>query len=235
MKQIEYIYSDKKNIHVIQAKVSQNSKIGIGYVIQTYHFSIDQVINNDFKLDKNNCLNCPYSFNQNNGKSGGCYTHKGTQSWGLKSMLKRLHNNLDSIKPFNSDMLTAFYINVVNTYKVDLIRFGAYGEAVLMGEDVINILLPLSKKHTGYTHQWDNKKYTWSKNAFMSSTHNLKEVIKAEKKGFRNFFATTDKEVTSGTNCPASKESGLNLTCIKCGLCSGTKTNIKKDIFILNH
>ena len=43
MKKQEIILSDSKTITVIQAKVSQNSKIGLGYIVQTYHFSIEQI------------------------------------------------------------------------------------------------------------------------------------------------------------------------------------------------
>ena len=46
-----YTYIDGKVIHSLDLKVSQNSKIGIGLVLQTYHFSIEQVQQNDFTLD----------------------------------------------------------------------------------------------------------------------------------------------------------------------------------------
>ena len=102
MKNIKYTFSDDKNVHVLQAKISQNSKIGAGYVLQTYHFSVDQVKNNDFTQDTNNCMDCPFSYNQNNGKSGGCYTHKGMQLMGLKSMLRSLNKNFDKIEKFHA-------------------------------------------------------------------------------------------------------------------------------------
>ena len=52
MKNLRYIYKTNNTVHVLNAKVSENSKIGVGYVLQTYHFSIDQIINNDIKDDK---------------------------------------------------------------------------------------------------------------------------------------------------------------------------------------
>ena len=235
MKQIEYTYKDQQNVHVIQAKVSQNSKIGIGYIIQTYHYSIDQVTQGDITLDKNNCLDCPFSFNQNDGKSGGCYTHKGMQFMGIKSMLKRLNKNYESICEFNQTEFDAFVESVKNQYPVDLVRFGAYGEPVLLGEKITSVLSDLGKKQTGYTHQYRNQGFNWSKDYFMASTHNLAEMLTATRLGFRNFTSIDKDQTVEGVNCPASKESGLNLSCVKCGLCNGKKTNIQKDIFILKH
>ena len=47
MKNLKYVYKTGNTIHVLNAKISQNSKIGIGYILQTYHFSIEQIRNND--------------------------------------------------------------------------------------------------------------------------------------------------------------------------------------------
>jgi hypothetical protein len=101
MNKYNFKYNDV--VHSLDVKISQNSKIGFGIVLQTYHFSIEQVENNDFTLDEKNCLDCPYSFNQNDGKSGKCYTHKGMQLMGLLSKLKSLHkqNLQGKIKEFN--------------------------------------------------------------------------------------------------------------------------------------
>jgi len=229
MKPFEYTYIENDVYHVIQAKISQNSKIGIGYIVQTYHFSIDQVKNLDLKQDEKNCLDCPLSYS--NG--GGCYTHKGMQLMGLKSMLKRLNKN--EFKPFNNDMLKAFIVNVSNTYPVDLVRFGAYGEAVLMGSPVINQLAKLGKT-TGYTHQYNKSGFNWSNKRFMASVHNEEQAKQAKKLGFRSFIVKTKEiEIENGVNCPASKESEKNLSCIKCGLCSGMAKGSKKDIYINAH
>ena len=234
MKTIEYTYTDKNNIHVIQAKVSANSKIGVGYIVQTYHLSLDQVKNNDITLDKSNCLNCPLSYNMNEGKSL-CYTAKGMQLFGLKSMLKRLNKNLSTFKPYNKDVFDAFVTTVKNYYPVDLVRFGAYGEPVLLGEYNTAQLATISAKHTGYSHQWKLKKFAWAKYFFMSSTHGQNEANKAKKMGFRNFVVLEKGDVTTGVNCPASKESDKELSCIACGLCIGSNKGIKKDVFINKH
>lgn len=239
MKTQETIYLNSQNntINLIQAKVSQNSKIGIGYIVQTYHFSVDQVLNADFTKDAANCLSCPMSYTNNGGKSGGCYTHKGLQLMGLKSMLKRLNRLFlaGDIKEFNPSQIDIFTQKVKNTYKVDLIRFGAYGEPVLLGEEVTEKLTTLTKNFTGYTHTYKNQKNKWSNKYFMASVHNEIDLQVAKFFKFRSFIAKDAEMSADGVNCPASKESTLNLSCIKCKLCNGTATSIKKDVYINIH
>tara|TARA_R110002051_G_C8684309_1_gene492199 strand:- start:47 stop:763 length:717 start_codon:yes stop_codon:yes gene_type:complete len=238
MRDIKYIYRLGNTINVLNAKVSQNKKIGIGYIIQTYHYSIQQVIDASLVNDKASCLDCPLSFNQNNGKSGGCYTHKGMQLMGLKSMLKSLNRKLDTINEFKQSDFNTFVAKVKATYKVDLVRFGAYGEPVLLPLNVVETLSSLSDKTTGYTHQWNNPKYQKYNKFFMSSTHTETEREQAKDLGFRSFFVATNEikgfKLDKAVNCPASKESTKNLSCIACGLCNGNRGN-KKDIYIMKH
>jgi hypothetical protein len=238
MKNLKYVYKTGNTIHVLNAKISQNSKIGIGYILQTYHFSIEQIRNNDITQDSKSCLDCPLSYNKNNGKSGGCYTHKGMQLMGLKSMIRSLNKKIDSIKEFSQPEFMFFINNVKNTHSIDLVRFGAYGEPILLSLYVTGVLSSLSKKTTGYTHQWNKPKYNEYNKFFMASTHTDAERIDSKAKGFRSFFVASKElnlTVTNAVNCPASKESSKNLTCIACGLCNGSKTNIKKDIYIMKH
>tara|TARA_R110000851_G_scaffold13330_1_gene45541 strand:+ start:2338 stop:3099 length:762 start_codon:yes stop_codon:yes gene_type:complete len=239
MKNIKYIYRLGDTVNVLNAKVSQNSKIGIGYIIQTYHFSMEQVQNASLVNDKASCLDCPLSYNQNNGKSGGCYTHKGMQLMGLKSMLRSLNRNLDSIDTFKESDFNTFVAKVKNTYPVDLVRFGAYGEPILLPLKVVEVLSTLSQKTTGYTHQWNKPQYQKYNQFFMSSTHTEMERELAKDLGYRSFFVATNEisgfKLDKAVNCPASKESEKNLSCIACGLCNGNSKGIKKDVFIMKH
>jgi len=239
MKDIKYIYRLKDSVNVLNAKVSQNSKIGIGYVVQTYHFSINQVIEMSLTNDKVSCLDCPLSYNQNNGKSGGCYTHKGLQNLGLNSMLRSLNKKLHTIKEFNENDFNAFINKVKFTNKIDLIRFGAYGEPILMPLNVVKTLSNLSDKTTGYTHQWNKPQFKTYNHFLMASTHTEIERKKANVLNFRSFFVAESKisdfKVLNAVNCPASKENQKNLTCIACGLCNGIKRGNKKDVYIMKH
>lgn len=159
MTNFEYIFKDKSIIHALITKPSVNSKIGFGYVMMTYHFSVDQVEKIDISLDKKNCRDCPLSYSNNRGQSGGCYTHKGVQRFGIIVMMKRL-NKLQKqglIKEFDSEAFDG-YVKMSRTINPQLLRLGAYGEPVLLNANVIEKLTACAKTYTGYTHMWKLKK-----------------------------------------------------------------------------
>lgn len=227
MKTKEFTYLANDIVNVIQVKPSQNSKIGFGMVVQTYHFSIDQIRNEDLKLDSKTCLDCPLSFNNN----GGCYTHKGLQRLGLNSMIRRL-NKIEQFNTFDPFKFAEF-LNSFGT--VNLVRFGAYGEPIHLGYNVVSSLANKGQKTTGYSHQWKKGQFEWANGYFMASTHSDQEATEARSLGFRSFKVLLEKD-QSAVNCPASKESGKKATCITCGLCNGLKEKgSKKDIYILQH
>jgi hypothetical protein len=216
MKNSEYIFKHNNVINVIQLKPSANSKIGFGYIVQTYHFSPDQF--NDFKADSLNCLGCPFSFSSKTELSGKCYTHKGMQRWGLNSMLKKL-SKLD-INEFNSDKFDALMakVKIVNP---SLVRFGAYGEPTLLPMYVVEQLTKYN--HTGYTHAW--RKFPQFSGIFQASVHSLVELAQANKLGYKTFRIADVKE-RSEALCPASKEAGKKKTCVECRMCNGAMKNV---------
>lgn len=231
--EIIFLSDDSKTVTVLQIKKGQNSKLGSTKMIQTYHFSIEQILQNDFKNDLHNCGDCKFSYNQNNGISGGCYTHKGLQYMGLKSMLKRLNKLSDSGFKYLSQQ-TSEYNNFLNNLQdVNFCRFGTYGEPTLLSLPVIYDITQRVKNWTGYTHQWHkvNKDYSLF---FMASVHSSIESNIAKSFGYRSFIVSNDT-TQNAVNCPASKEAGKKTICSKCVLCSGTIGKGKKDIYILTH
>jgi hypothetical protein len=232
---MEYIFRSGEIVHVLKTKVSENSKLGIGFVVHTYHWSIDQISTGLFTNDANNCLDCPYSYNQNNGKSGGCYTHGGMQGQGLRSMLKRLHKLFvaGKIESFNKDQFNNFLL-LSQSFNPVLTRLGVYGEPITLPLNVMGKLVRISKAHTGYTHQWNKDKATSYNKYLMASTHNIFETMIAEARGFRAFQSSKDKD-TKMPVCPASKEMNYKLTCIQCKACDGKVNGKTKSIFIHKH
>lgn len=223
---LKYNFTYKGIIHCLDYKVSTNSKIGIGIVLMTYHFSKKQVLTKDIRQDRDNCLNCPFSYSSKTITSGKCYTHKGYQRMGLQSKLNSL--NLEDIKPFNKEIFDVFVSKLKN---LNLVRFGAYGEPVLMPEYVIETLSKLSK-YTGYSHAY--KKYPNLHKYFMASVHTVKEQKQANKIGFRTFRIGLDDVIKGEISCPASKEVGKLTNCISCKLCQGSSIKAK-NIHIQNH
>jgi len=234
---IEYTFTYNGCVHVLQTKPSGNSKIGMGYVVQTYHFAEEQVRDNNFTDDTNTCFDCPYSYNQNNGKSGGCYTHKGMQYVGLKSMLNRLnklyHNN--SIKPLDPQQVKD-YLSASKYLHPKVVRFGAYGEPVLLPLNLVGKLYKLAPKTTGYTHQWHKPLVSAYSKYLMASCHSVIEASVANSMGWRGFVSVDKSQLTAGAICPAAKEfKGHKKTCVECGACNGRSTGRTNNIFINKH
>ena len=224
---LEYIFKRDGVVHVLKIAPSNNKKLGTGNIVSTYHFSEDQVKENDFKLDSKNCFNCPYSHNQG---SSNCYTHKGPQHWGLVGMLKKL--NKLPIQEFQKESFEAFLYGI-ETLTPKFCRFGVYGEPITLQLSEIKLITDRVKNFTGYTHQWGN---SWGyEKYFMASTHSLDETSLANKLGWRA-FETSKVENASSPLCPASKEfKGNKLTCIQCVACNGKIKNKSNNIFIKNH
>jgi hypothetical protein len=224
-----YTFKEDGIVHVLDYKLSENDKLGIAVpIVGTYHFSEEQVINNDITLDSLNCMDCPFSYNSGDEV---CYTHKGNQYLGLLSMLRGLHRRYDMIHPRN-DKLFDMFIDNISGEPIDLVRFGVYGEPVLLPFDYIPRLVKLTRSYTGYTHQWHKDEYQIYKAYFMASTHGSISQAVANGMGWRVFnVGITD----DGINCPASKEAGKKTTCAKCALCGGTEGKGKTNVFIKQH
>lgn len=234
MQQVEYIFEKDKIVHVLVCKPSANRKLGVGYIVHTYHFSVEQVSSGDFTLDSRNCMDCPYSYNMNNGKSGNCYTHGNMMGQGLRSMLKRLKRlwGESKIDKYNKNKFDGF-ISACSLFTPVLSRLGVYGEPITLPLHNIKKLIEVSIKHTGYTHQWSihNKKYA---KYLMASTHSAFESNMANNIGWRSFESSKVKELTMPT-CPAAKEfTGNKLTCVTCGACNG-KIGGRNNIHIKKH
>jgi len=235
MNQIEYIFRNGDQVHVLQTKPSANSKLGAGYITTTYHYSVSQVEHNNFKDDAKTCFDCPYSFSSNGGKSGGCYTHKGLISSGLRSMLNRLHklHSAGRILEYNKDSFNLF-ISGSAALKPVLTRYASYGEPVSLALNLLGKLAKISKKHVGYSHLWTKPELAGYSKYLMASTHSYFETLVANSLGWRA-FESADKADVKTPICPASKEFGKKLTCIECAACGGVKKGQTNNIFIKTH
>jgi hypothetical protein len=224
-------------IHSIDIKKSATPKLAesSARILQTYTFSIEQVLNKSLINDKEVCFNCPFSYNQNNGKSGGCYTHKGLLSFGLKSKLNRLN------KLYLSGKIQKGYIGIFDKiykyslkYPIKFARFGTYGEPTLLPIELMQGLSTLVKKYSGYTHQYFNVNKEYNR-FLMASTHNIFEVNIAKNLGYRSFLVGTEKP-NNFVLCPSSSTIAKDnkISCANCGLCSGSNIGAK-SIFEFKH
>jgi hypothetical protein len=207
-------------IHNFQLGSSNNSKIGFGMLLQTYHISEAQLT--DHTKDKKNCLGCVFS----HSKGGGCYTHKGHSLMGVKSKIRSINRiGLENIQEFNLDTLKLIK-NFYNFAKsqTSLIRMGAYGESVTMPNEVVSLLSKF-KNRTAYTQRWRGSNFQGDYMASVS-TLNLKTI--ANERGYKTFRVLGKNDIIQADEivCPASKEAKKSKTCITCKLCNGSKMNI---------
>lgn len=237
MKRVEYVWKDEVRgiVNVLLLKKSDNSKLGGSWMIGTYHFSEKQVLSGKLDDDEACCMDCPLSYGSGDRS---CYTHKGLMKLGLLSMLRRLKRIYDTIGVFSQHELNVFVARVCEAReklakkgeKIDQVRFGVYGEPVLLNIKIVDQIAGIAK-HQGYTHQWTKVDKSYSA-YFMASTHNVFEAAIANDMGYRTFNVG---QLDGAVNCPASKEAGRKTTCSTCNLCNGTNGNSKKNIYIKQH
>jgi hypothetical protein len=105
------------------------------------------------------------------------------------------------------------------------VRFGTYGEPVLIPLDLVRHLASIASGWTGYTHQWSNLAYAGYKQFLMASVHGVSgpwSYEHAKSLGWRTFRTMRGGEPAPGeVLCPASKEAGHRLSCLTCNLCDG--------------
>jgi len=123
------------------------------------------------------------------------------------------------------------------------IRFGTYGEPVLIPIDIVRHLVGKCGGWTGYTHQWANLAFSEYKQYFMASVHQLTgpwSYEHAKSLGWRTFRTKREgKPAANEILCPASEQAGKRLSCNECNLCDGAGTRKAGlelvDVYIPGH
>lgn len=105
------------------------------------------------------------------------------------------------------------------------VRWGTYGEPVLIPLELMQHINSLAAGWTGYTHQWASPVYADYRRVLMASVHGLTGPWSrehAKSLGWRTFRTMREGEPHAGERlCPASAEAGKRLTCEQCNLCDG--------------
>jgi hypothetical protein len=199
-----------------------NSKTG--QMIQNYILPIEWIIEGKILDDDSKiCFDCEFSKNSGDGK---CYVRKFQSLGGLVSKVRKYHKlGIENIKGENIS-------DIVKFCKNRSVRFGAYGEPVLLGENVIKSIVGVTRHWTGYTHQW--LKYPWASKYFMASVSSDGLAKLANEKGFRTFYTGLPSDIKNYVNCPASKESNHKTICEQCLLCKGSSIS-SKNVYIKKH
>ena len=116
-----------------------------------------------------------------------------------------------------------------------MVRLGTYGDPAAVPSYIWKQLLEEAIGHTAYSHQ--NDIIPIDKKIFMGSADSLEHAKKFWSDNIRTFrvIQNLDEIQDNEILCPASKEAGRKSTCAKCKLCSGTSSNSKKSIAIVEH
>jgi hypothetical protein len=222
---LDNIYFKKDGIVVNFQFETSNSKTGD--LIQNNFIPFDW-INSDAKIstlsDKAVCFDCKHSKEED----ATCYVRKGNSEMGLASKVRSLRKiGLDNIPELSPELEN----DLLDAIQGRGVRFGSYGEPVLLGHDLVNKISKRAKFWTGYTHQWH--KNAWAKDYFMASVETTLVDKAAKNMGWRTFFVGNSVG-SENVTCPASKEAGNKATCETCKLCMGTQSKAK-SVKILKH
>lgn len=195
-----YIYATVK---------SENSKIGNAVQIWILPAS-DEIFGDDSRV----CADCilrPKSQSTDASPSeGGCYVDGRTRAVMVRKIRSR--NGIDVWD--GSDTL----------FRGRFVRFGAWGDPVLIPLPIVQRIVGQCSGHTGYSHQWDKPEFQPYRHYFMASVHTLEQARKAHKLGWRYFLVPRGEDIPQSSLpvrtvlCPNTR---IGITCQECQACDG--------------
>lgn len=202
---------DGKRIIVVATGFNGTENPKTGDMVQTWILpwkenpTVAYTKGNDISI----CGDCKHC-SPKNGGWGTCYVSVHQAPYQVWNAFKR-----GRYEPVNNMNMYAFVGKHV--------RLGSYGDPAAVPFEVWDKVCSIAKEWTGYTHQWHRsfcddrlKQYC------MASVDSMKELKRAQKKGWRTFRIRFDDSCAENEIlCPASKEAGEKTNCQACGLCSG--------------
>jgi hypothetical protein len=194
---------------------SANTKTGSTMQIWSLVKNTDPVEAAAIGADRAVCFSCPLRPT----KSGGCYVRKEqapAQIWTSYRAGKY---------PHIAERWHLFTGRVV--------RFGAYGEPVLLPLPTVSAIAAVANHWLGYTHQWRRPAFQAYKKFFMASCAGREEAQAAQALGWRTFTIIPEDAAPLSNEilCPNEK---IGTQCITCGLCNGS-TSRRRSIVIHPH
>jgi hypothetical protein len=110
-------------------------------------------------------------------------------------------------------------------FKDESLRCGAYGDPASVPYDAWQVVIPLVKNTTGYTHQFSHKKFDDRILDFcMISAETPKQAKKYHDMGLRTFRVKTadSKPLENEIECLSDSK---GISCKRCGLCDSAKSD----------
>ena len=125
------------------------------------------------------------------------------------------------------------HTSIVELGKNRVVRLGSYGDPAAVPSHIWDELLSECVSHLAYSHQSG-----FRPDITMQSADTLEQAQAHWAKRARTFRVIDSLDDIDPINeilCPASKEAGRRVQCVKCQLCSGLTSNSKKSIAIVEH
>jgi len=229
---IGYVLYENPNIVVIVTLRSKNPKTGPMLQVWILPRDVDPMTAVKLGLDDVVCFDCKHRGNKtatikSKRTKRTCYVQVGKAPLGIWRAYHR--GRYEHLKPEG-------YGAVFTGQKV---RWGAYGEPVLIPVDILQAITAVSDGWTGYTHQWRRPEYQVYRSYVMASVDSPAEYFEAQRMGWRTFRCRTAADVVLPGEiiCPATPEGNHKSICSKCRLCDGAHgaADGRKSIVIIVH
>lgn len=220
---------DGRPIVAIATMKTSNRKTGNMVQIWILDAEIDPVTSYKLGLDKSVCGSCTHRGIDGKGRS--CYVNLGQAPLSIFKAYKR------GVYPRVTDLLGKKWYQVkrflTHLFQGAKIRFGAYGDPVLIPLWIVSTIVDTAESHTGYTHQWKRNQFQEYKPYFMASCDSMIDEVIAKNHGWRRFRVLTEESEKSedSIECPSDSK---NIQCAACTLCKGASI-AAKSIWITAH
>ena len=195
------------------ASGSANSKTADMIQIWLLNRHMNPVAARRVGADDTVCFDCPH-------RNGTCYVNLGQAPLAIWKCWDR-----GGYKHWDGD---------TSIFEGRKVRFGAYGDPVILPIEMMREIADASSGWTGYTHQW--RKFPARKQWLMASADTEQEAKQAQADGWRTFRITpTSQKFKDEIVCPSSEEAGRKTTCDQCLLCNGSASKSTRNITIAAH
>lgn len=242
-----YVLYEGRNQHgnfacICTGLIKESANVKTGPMVQIFMISADEHPVEAIKSGKNqtvcwNCIHRPATDEEREQgiKGGACYVDVAKSvSQVYKSYKRGCYPNICGENPPENDDLGAYMERgshaIKQIFSGKKVRFGAYGEPVLIPYPIVKLIAEVATGHTGYTHRWQEGVYLNSgyKNYFMASVDSEEEYQIAAKNGWRSFRVVTEWKLQP--NEMVCLNSWKNKTCFECLQCNGAGNNLRSII-----
>lgn len=209
------VFEDSKIVAIATGlfRKSENTKTGAAVQIWILTKALNPVEAAKTGLDRLVCGGCP----MRPILGGGCYVIISQAPLNVWRKWQR-----GGYEPFD-----------LSAFEGRFVRFGAYGEPVLIPIARLADIADVASGWTGYTHQWQKISNAVYSPYLMASCNeqNWRQAILA---GWRPFIISR-RHINGAIVCPASAERNYRLTCNSCRLCSGRNSHSSRAIQLAPH